>query len=114
MKPYTHNGVVGYSKQQALAIIDCKRITTVTRLISQGRLEIVGSMPLPHMPHVKRKLLSVESVELCAENYSPRTYGTHMYQVRLTRAQLKAVQAKFPQLTFTDLTESRRIKREEL
>lgn len=114
MKPYEHNGIVGYSKQQALTLINCKRLTTVTRLISQGRLEIVGQMPLPHMPHVKRKLLSVESVELCAENYSPRTYGTHMYQVRLTRAQLKTVQFKFPQLDFIDLTESRRIKREEL
>ena len=114
MKPYEYNGVTGYSKQQALTLINCKRLTTVTRLISQGRLEIVGSMPLPHMPHVKRKLLSVESVELCAESYSPRTYGTHMYQVRMSHAQLKTVQSKFPQLTFTDLTESRRIKREEL
>ncbi len=114
MKPYKHNGIVGYSKQQALTLIGCKQLTTVTRLISQGRLVIVGAMPLPHMPHVKRKLLSVESVKLCAESYTPRTYGTHMYQVRMSHARLKAVQSKFPQLTFTDLTESRRIKREEL
>ena len=114
MKPYEHNGIVGYSKQQALSIINCKRLTTVTRLISQGRLEIVGSMPLPHMPHVKRKLLSVESVELCAESYSPRTHGTHIYQVRMSQAQLQAVKIEFPQLTLIDLTESRRIKRETL
>jgi hypothetical protein len=114
MKPYEHNGVIGYSKQQALTLIGCSRLTTVTRLISQGRLEIVGSMPLPHMPHVKRKLLSVESVELCAESYAPRTYGTHMYQVRMSTAQLQAVKIEFPTLSFIDLTESRRIKREAL
>ena len=111
MKPYTHNGITGYSKQQALTLIGCKRLSTVTRLMSQGRLEVVGQMPVPHMPYVKRKLLSVESVELCAESYAPRTYGTHMYQVRMSQAQLQAVKIKFPQLNFIDLTESRRIKR---
>lgn len=114
MKPYTHNGIVGYSKPQAWKIIGCDQLARIATLITQGKLEVVGEMPLPHMPHVKRKLLSVESVELCAENYAPRTYGTHMYQVRMSRTQLKAAQHKFPQLTFTDLTESRRIKREEL
>lgn len=114
MKPYTYNNITGYSKQQALTLIGCRRLSTVTRLMSQGRLEVVGQMPLPHMPHVKRKLLSVESVELCAENYAPRVYGTHIYQVRMSQAQLRAVKSKFPQLTLTDLTESRRIKREEL
>lgn len=112
MKPYTYNGVTGYSKQQALSIIGCSQLATIRRMIKQGRITVVGEMPIPHMPHVMRKLLSIESVELCAENYFPRTHGTHMYQVRLSRIQLKSIQTNFPNLQFTDLTESRRVKRE--
>ncbi len=111
MKPYEYDGSVGYTKQQAISIIGCKRLSTVTRLISKGKLEVVGEMPIPHMPHVKRKLLSVESVERCAENYTPRIHGAHMYQARMTYAQLRAVQQAFPDLAFFDLTESRRIKK---
>ncbi len=114
MTPYTYEGITGYSKQQALSIIGCKRLSTVTRMIKQGRLEVVGEMPILHMPHVMRKLLSVNSVEMCAESYFPRTHGTHIYQVRMSPAQLQAVKIKFPQLDLIDLTESRRIKREAL
>jgi len=114
MKPYTYKTITGYSKQQALTLIGCRRLSTVTRLMSQGRLEVVGLMPLPHMPYVKRKLLSVESVELCAESYTPRAHDTHIYQVRMSQVQLQAVKNKFPTLNLIDLTESRRIKRETL
>lgn len=111
MTPYEYDGVVGYSKQQALSIIGCKRLSTVARLMSKGKLEVVGEMPIPHMSHVKRKLLSVESVERCAENYTPRIHGAHMYQTRMTHSQLQAVQKAFPELEFFDLTESRRIRK---
>ncbi len=111
MKPYEYNGIRGYSKQQAISIIGCKRLSTVTRLMSNGKLEVVGEMPIPHMPHVKRKLLSVESVKRCAENYTPRIHGAHMYQARMTYAQLRAVQKAFPAVEFFDLTESRRIRK---
>jgi len=114
MTPYKYKNIIGYSKQQALTLIGCRRLSTVTRLMSQGRLEVVGLMPLPHMPYVKRKLLSVKSVELCAESYTPRVHGTHIYQVRMSHAQLPAVKIKFPTLNLIDLTESRRIKREAL
>lgn len=111
MKPYEYDGIRGYSKRQALSIIGCKRLSTVSRLMSKGKLEVVGEMPLPQMPHIKRILLSVESVERCAENYAPRIYGAHMYQARMTHAQLRAVQKAFPDLEFFDLTVSRRIKK---
>lgn len=114
MTPYTYKNITGYTKKQALSLIGCKQLSTVTRLIAQDKLEVVGEMPVPYMPYVKRKLLSVESVERCAENYTPRMNGTHIYQVRLSNAQLKTIQNKFTNLEFIDLTESRKIKREEL
>ncbi len=113
LDPYEYDGITGYSKVQARAIIGCSGLPYITKLITKGRLVVVGEMPINSTSIVTRKLLSVESVEQYAENFQERNPKIHTYQVRLSWAQLENVQAAFPDLAFLDLTESRRIKRDE-
>ena len=113
MIPYKYDGITGYSKRQAQAIIGCSGLPYISKLIAKGKLEVVGEMPITLDSEVMRKLLSVDSVQQYAEVFEVTHSSIHTYQIKLSYAQLASLQRAFPDLVLIDLTESRRIKRDE-
>ncbi len=105
--PTTYKKITGYTIVQAWRIIGCAKRSYISTLITSGKLTVVGE--IPHRGN-NRKLLDVAGVLSFAGEFEGKGGDKHVFQVTLTKLELREVEAAFPELSFKDQTAKRKAK----
>ena len=101
--------VTGYTITQATSVIGCTYTNYVRKMISTGRVKIVGKQWMNDDKTQFRLLLDVKTVEFAASKYEPREEdAARAYEVRFDPEQLAFFKTAFPKVKLKDLTLQRK------